>query len=124
MLSRDRHDPLEPKGRPPVTPFETLEEVGDFHYGSDGFSTALEYYENALHELGVEQEFDPTIAARLNRKISDCYRAKGMVEEALSYLERARGFLKGYEFELEYGIVLGRRADLQCSAGKYEAGLR
>ena len=123
MLSRDRHDPLEPEGRQPVTPFETLEEVGDFHYGADGFSTALEYYESALRSLGVEQEFDPIVAAKLNRKISDCYRSKGMLEEALGYLERARSFLKGFEFELEYGIVLGRRADLLNAQGKHEAAL-
>src|SRR5881296_2432581 len=120
MLSRDRHDPLEPKGRQPVTPFEALEEVGDFHYGSDGYSTALEYYETALRGLGVEQEFDPALAAKLNRKISDCYRLKGMLEEGLGYLERARGFLKGYEFELEYGIVLGRRADILGAMGKHD----
>jgi transcriptional regulator with GAF, ATPase, and Fis domain/Flp pilus assembly protein TadD len=105
-------------------PFEALEEVGDFHYGSDGFSTALEYYENALQGLGIDQEFDPAVAAKLNRKISDCYRSKGLLEEALGYLERARGFLKGYEFELEYGIVLGRRAELQSAQGKHEAALR
>jgi transcriptional regulator with GAF, ATPase, and Fis domain/tetratricopeptide (TPR) repeat protein len=124
MLSRDKHESPEPKGRPPATTVEALEEVGDFHRSSDGFGAALEYYENALHGLGVEQEFDAPAAARLNRKISDCYRSKGLLDQALLRLERARAFLKGYEFELEYGIVLRCRAEIQFALGNAEAALR
>ncbi len=123
MLSRDRHDPPEPKGRPPATTLEALEEVGDFHRSSDSYGTALEYYEAAIRSLGVDQEFDPTVAARLNRKIARCYRSKGLLDQALLYLERARGFLKGYEFELEYGAVLGARAEILLDNGKPDAAL-
>src|SRR5262245_48129050 len=70
MQNRDRHDPREPESRPRVAPHAALEEVGDFHYGTDAFSTALEYYEGAVRGLGVEQEFDPAVAARLNRKVA------------------------------------------------------
>ncbi|MFQ5600967.1 MAG: sigma 54-interacting transcriptional regulator, partial [Candidatus Krumholzibacteriia bacterium] len=124
MLSRDRHDPSKPQSRPPANPFEALEEVGDFHRASDSYGTALEYYEGALTTLGVEQELDPTVAARVNRKIADCYRAKGVLDRALHYVERARQFLKGYEFEVEYGVVLGCRADVLFVQGKTEAALR
>jgi transcriptional regulator with GAF, ATPase, and Fis domain/tetratricopeptide (TPR) repeat protein len=124
MLSRDKHESPEPKGRPPATTVEALEEVGDFHRSSDSFGTALEYYENALHGLGVEQEFDAPAAARLNRKISECYRSKGLLDQALLRLERARAFLKGYEFELEYGIVLRCRAEILVAQGSAEAALR
>jgi transcriptional regulator with GAF, ATPase, and Fis domain/tetratricopeptide (TPR) repeat protein len=124
MLSRDRHDPPEPKGRPPATSFEALEEVGDFHRSSDSFGAALEYYETALRELGTESDFDASVAARLNRKIGDCYRSRGLLEQALLHVERARESLRGYEFELEYGVVLRCRAEITIAQGKPEAALR
>jgi transcriptional regulator with GAF, ATPase, and Fis domain/tetratricopeptide (TPR) repeat protein len=124
MLSRDRHDPPEPTGRPPATTLEALEEVGDFHRSSDGYGTALEYYEAAIRSLGVDQEFDPTVAARLNRKIASCYRSRGLLDQAFLYLERARQFLKGYEFELEFGSVLSARAEILLDNGKPDAALR
>jgi transcriptional regulator with GAF, ATPase, and Fis domain/tetratricopeptide (TPR) repeat protein len=123
MLSRDRHDPQEPNGRGSAASLAALEEVGDVHFGTEAFSPALEYYENALRGLGTEVEFDPTVAARLNRKISDCLRSRGQLDQAHVYLERARIFLKGYEYELEHGLMLGRRADLLCSQGRHEVAL-
>jgi tetratricopeptide (TPR) repeat protein len=101
MMNRDRHDPREPNERPPVVPRAALEDVGDFNYDTDAFATALEYYQSALHGLGVETEFDPAAAARLHRKIADCYRSKGLVDEALAGLDRARELLRGSEHEAE-----------------------
>ena len=124
MLNRDRHDPREPNDRPPVVPHAALEDVGDFNYDTDAYATALEYYQSALRSLGVETEFDPTTAARLHRKIADCYRSKGLLEDALSGLERARELLRGSESEVEWGVVLGRRADVLCSQGKHDEALQ
>ncbi|NIW23059.1 MAG: hypothetical protein GWN29_00005, partial [Gammaproteobacteria bacterium] len=98
--------------------------MGDFHRSSDSYGTALEYYEAALRSLGVDQEFDPTVAARLNRKMATCYRSRGLLDQAFLHLERARQFLKGYEFELEYGAVLGVRAGILYDNGKPEEALR
>lgn len=123
MSSRDRHDPLEKKGRQSPTPLEALEEVGDFHFGSDGFSTALEYYESALEDLERRPPMDDCGAARLHRKIADCHRAKGVIDAADAHLARAREFLRGHEYELEYGIFLGRRADVRSCQGKHETAL-
>ena len=124
MQNRDRHDPREPEGNPRVAPHAALEEVGDFHFGTDAFSTALEYYEGAVRGFGVEQEFDPGVAARLNRKIADCYRAKGLLDEALAALDRASGFLETASNDVETGIVLGRRADVLSAQGKHEEAMR
>ncbi len=122
MLNRDRHDPPESKGRPPDTSLGALEEVGDFHRASDSYGAALEYYEAALRALGAGEP-DPVIAARLTRKLADCYRSKGLLDQALLHLENARQYLKGYEFELEYGIVLGSRAEIHLAQGRLEAAL-
>jgi len=123
MLNRDRHDPLESDGREPLAPYAALEDLGDVHYAAAGFGTALEYYDDVLRHLGSDLEFDPQVAARLNRKLADCYRSKGMLDPALDHLERACLLLSGHESELEFGIVLGRRADVECAQGKQEVAL-
>ena len=123
MLNRDRHDPPDSKGRSPEASLGALEEVGDFHRDSDSYGAALEYYETALRGMGAGQDFDATHAARLTRKIADCYRSKGLLDHALGELERARTLLKGYEFELEYGVVLRCRAEVHVAQGQAEAGL-
>lgn len=123
MLSRDRHDPLEKKNHLSRTPLAALEDVGDFHFGSDGFSTALEYYENALVEAGRISPVDAMAAARLHRKAADCHRSKGGLEAAEAHLAQAFDLLQGHEFELEYGVVLGRRADVRSNRGEHEDAL-
>ena len=94
------------------------------HRTADGYSNALEYYENALVGVGVEQEFDPAVAARLHRKIAECHRKRGALDDALAHIERARSLLKGYEFELEYGILLSARADVLTAQGRFADALR
>src|SRR5262249_8983759 len=123
MLSRDRHDPQEPESREPAVSLAALEEIGDVHYGTEAFSPAHEYYDAAARTLGTENEFDPVVAARLNRKMSDCLRQRGQVDLAYAQLEQARSYLKGYEYELEHGLVLARRADLLSTMGQHEQAL-
>jgi len=123
MLNRDRHDPLESDGREPLAPYVALEDLGDVHFVAAGFGSALEYFDDALRHLGSDLEFDPIVAARLNRKLADCHRSKGQLDLALVHLERSRHLLSGHESELEFGIVLGRRADIECAQGKQELAL-
>jgi len=124
MLNRDRHDPPDFEGKPPGASLGALEEVGDFHLASDSYGAALEYYSTACRELGSGDEFDAVAAARLSRKIADCYRSKGLLEQACVELERAGQFLQGYESELEQGIVLRCRAEVLVAQGQAEAALR
>ena len=124
MLNRDRHDPPEFPGRSPETSLGALEEVGDFHRASDSYGTALEYYETALRSLGAGTELDAGVAARLVRKMAECYRSKGQLEEAATALARSREFLKGAEFDLEYGIVLRCGAEVLIAQGQAESALR
>jgi len=100
-----------------------LEEVGDFHFGTEAFSPAQEYYEAALEGLAPSAHDEPTVAARLNRKISDCLRSKGQIAQAQAYIDTARGLLDAERDSVEYGLVLGRRADLLCTEGQHEDAL-
>ena len=65
----------------------SAEELGDMHLSTENYSVALEYYTQALQE-NIKR--DPADNVRIYRKISDCYRKKGMLSEALAFLEDAR----------------------------------
>lgn len=125
MLSPDPKDPQQQSlRRQAAAAFEAIEDVGDVHRAADGFSAALEYYESALLSVGVEHEFDPAVAARLTRKVAECHKQRGALDEALEQLARARNLLKGYEFELEYGLVLATQAEVLAAQGRFEEALR
>ena len=65
----------------------SAEELGDMHLSTENYSVALEYYTQALQQ-NVKR--DPADSVRIYRKISDCYRKKGMLREAMAFLEDAR----------------------------------
>jgi len=62
------------------------EELGDMHLSTENYSVALEYYTKALQR---KVQTDPDSMVRIYRKISDCYRKKGMLSEAMAFLEDA-----------------------------------
>jgi transcriptional regulator with GAF, ATPase, and Fis domain/tetratricopeptide (TPR) repeat protein len=124
MLHRDRHDPHEPESHSSASTSAALEDVGDVHYGTEAFTPAQEYYESALLGLGPEADCDRPAAARLNRKIADCLRSKGQIAAAQERLDAACAFLVEHRDTIEYGLVLGRRADLLCTEGDLEAAMR
>jgi transcriptional regulator with GAF, ATPase, and Fis domain/Tfp pilus assembly protein PilF len=103
---------------------ESLEEVGDFHLSSDGFGTALEYYERALVGLQASEAPSPISAARLHRKIADCYRSRGFVQKSAAHLDVAFDHLAGFESDVEFGIALSRRADVRILRGQPERALK
>ena len=124
MLSRDRNDPPEPQGQPPSVSLESLEEVGDFHFSSDGFGTALEYYEAALLRLQSYDARDTITTARLHRKVADCYRSRGFLQKSAAHLDLAFENLEGHESEVEFGVSLTRRADVRILVGQPERALK
>jgi len=124
MLSRDRNDPPEPQGRPTSAALESLEEVGDFHFSSDSFGTALEYYERTLVGLQSTDSAPAISVARLHRKIADCYRSRGFVQKAAAHLDAAFDSLTGFESDVEFGVALTRRADVRILRGQPDRGLK
>jgi len=63
------------------------EELGDMHFSTENYSVALEYYEKALQKIHGNPH--PSELLRIYRKISDCYVQKGLLHEAMTFLESA-----------------------------------
>jgi len=103
---------------------ESLEEVGDFHFASDSFGTAMEYYERALARSEELEGLDALMCARLHRKVADCYRSKGFLEKASVHLDLAFESLTGFESDVEFGVTLTRRADVRILRGQPDRALK
>lgn len=64
------------------------EELGDMHLATENYSVALEYFEKALNK--IHKNPSPADLIRLYLKISDCYRKKGLLDEAWTFLKSAQ----------------------------------
>ena len=94
----------------PQNKFKTIgseEELGDMHLSTENYSVALEYYEKALQKIHINPQ--PTDLLRIYRKISDCYSKKGLLREAMTFLQSA-------ESHCEEGDEFGRGA-IACRRG-------
>jgi len=100
------------------------EELGDMHLSTENYSVALEYYTKALQ---VNVEKDPESIVRIYRKISDCYRKKGMLSEAMAFLEDAE-LNCGEDDAISRAIIGCRRAiilfDQNCVKEALKEGCR
>ncbi|MCH7550015.1 MAG: tetratricopeptide repeat protein, partial [Candidatus Krumholzibacteriota bacterium] len=97
------------------------EEIGEMHFTTENFSTALEYFHDALQAPGVSaypQKF------RILLRISDCYRMKGSYNEAQQFLEAARAAHEGPLDEESAGPVDYRQASIHYLRGCYEDALK
>lgn len=97
------------------------EEIGEMHFTTENFTTALEYFHEALQAPGVSaypQKF------RVLLRISDCYRMKGTYDEAEQFLEAARAAHEGPLDEESAGPVDYRQASINYLRGRYEDALK
>lgn len=91
------------------------EELGDMHLSTENYSVALEYYDRALQQVQTAGGGAGDLV-RVYQKISDCYRKKGMLREAMSFLDSAAA-------HCDEGDVIGR-GTIACRRGTifYERG--
>jgi len=82
----------------------TEEELGDMHLSTENYSVALEYYERALQKIHLSPH--PPELLRIYRKISDCYSKKGLLREAMTFLQSAESH---HEETDEFGKGRSRR---------------
>ncbi|MBN2072127.1 MAG: sigma 54-interacting transcriptional regulator [Candidatus Krumholzibacteriota bacterium] len=98
------------------------EELGDMHLATENYTVALEYYEKALQRVH-KQTGEPGDLVRLYRKISDCYRKKGLLREASTFLESASSHCSE-EDQIGKGTIACRRAIIMRGQGQIKEALR
>ncbi len=99
---------------------ESIEELGDMHLATENYSVALEYYTAALQKSVTSGSGD---LVRIYRKISDCYRKKGMLNQAMAFLEDAK-LNRAEDDEISEGIISCRRGIIYYEKGKIKEALR
>ncbi len=98
-----------------------IEEIGQMHYSTENYSTALEYYSKALHSNHIAAYPDQF---RIYLRISDCHRKKGSCTEARKYLEKARSLLDENQTVEDAGKLEYREAYILFEQGSYDEALR
>ncbi|MBN1163377.1 MAG: sigma 54-interacting transcriptional regulator [Candidatus Krumholzibacteriota bacterium] len=98
------------------------EELGDMHLSTENYSVALEYYEKVVKKLhsgaGSNQDF-----LRIYRKIGDCYWKKGLLREAMTFLDSAEGYCDEDDI-IGKGTITCRRGDILYERGEIKKALR
>lgn len=98
----------------------TEEELGDMHYSTENYSVALEYYEKALQKIHIAPQ--PADLLRIYRKISDCYSKKGLLHEAMTFLESAESHCDEHD-DFGKGTLACRRGIILRESGRIEQAL-
>ena len=128
MMEPDRNSPQEfqqdsvPSPLPSLRTTSDTESMGDFHFSSENFSLALEYFEKAYQHTQVEGPQGDLW--RLGFKIGDAYRRKGLFSEAREWFLLAQGRLKGQPDSVEHGLVLDRIGSVLMNTGTLEEALQ
>jgi transcriptional regulator with AAA-type ATPase domain/tetratricopeptide (TPR) repeat protein len=100
----------------------TEEELGDMHLSTENYSVALEYYDKALQKVQTVGS-GPSDLVRVYRKISDCYRKKGLLREAMSFLDSAATHCDEEDL-IGKGTIACRRGIILYERGDIKHGLR
>jgi transcriptional regulator with GAF, ATPase, and Fis domain len=101
--------------------FTPAEELGMMHFSSENFSTALEYFHEALK--ATENSADPD-KFRILLRIFDCHRNKGNVADAGRALDQANKLAEGFPSDEVFGRIEHRRAHLMITAGELDGALK
>ncbi len=99
----------------------STEEIGDMHLSTENYSVALEYYEQALQKTHLTAVRSDLV--RIYRKISDCYRKKGLLREAMTFLGSAESHCEEDD-EIGRGTIACRRGIILYEKGEIESALR
>jgi DNA-binding NtrC family response regulator/tetratricopeptide (TPR) repeat protein len=120
--ARDDKDGLKHNGRwrseSVVSPGE---EIGQMHFSTENYSTAIEYFTKALESPDLKDFPD---RFRIYLRLGDCYRKKGNYKEAWQLLEKARAILGDDAPSDVLGKVDYREAYIFLAQGKYDEALR
>lgn len=121
--ARDDKDGLQHNKRrqQPDSVFSPNEEIGQMHFSTENYSTAIEYFNKSLESQDIKDFPD---RFRIYLRIGDCYRKKGNFKEAWTLLDQARGLL-GDDAPLEsLGKVDYREAYILYAQGSYDEALK
>ena len=98
------------------------EELGDMHLSTENYSVALEYYDKALQKIHAAAAI-PMDLVRIYTKISDCYRKKGLLREAMTFLDSASSNCVEDD-NLGRGIILCRRGIINYDSSRIKEALK
>ncbi len=127
-MEPDRNSPQEfqqdsvPSPLPSLRTSTDTESMGDFHFSSENFSLALEYFEKAYQHTQAEGPRGDLW--RLAFKIGDTYRRKGLFSEGREWFLLAQSRLRSEEDSIEYGLVLDRLGSVIMNTGTLEDALK
>jgi transcriptional regulator with GAF, ATPase, and Fis domain/tetratricopeptide (TPR) repeat protein len=120
--ARDEREWLE-KARREQTPepiTSSDEEIGEMHFATENFSTALEYFRGALEQPDVPDYPD---RFRLLMRVSDCHRKRGDYTAAKECLDRARALSVKLPDDA-LGAIEYREGYVLLWQGAYDAALK
>lgn len=123
--ARDERDWLENnptgKGNTSRSVVPPAEEIGNMHFSSENYSTALEYFHKALDSSDISSDSDKF---RIILRICDCHRQKGDYAEAQRYLDLARKLSERFPSKEVAGKIEYRQAFFLLSKGEYNDALK
>ncbi len=96
------------------------EEIGEMHFATENFSTALEYFRGALEQPDVPEYPD---RFRLLMRVSDCHRKRGDYTAAKECLNRARALPVNLPDDV-LGAIEYREGYVLLWQGAYDAALK
>jgi transcriptional regulator with GAF, ATPase, and Fis domain/tetratricopeptide (TPR) repeat protein len=97
------------------------EEIGEMHFSTENYSTAIEYFQRALDSPDLRDYPD---RYRLLLRLSDCHRHKGRHREAQEWLDRARELLDDPASQIALGEIERREAFSLLIQSKYDQALK
>ena len=123
--ARDDRDWLKnnPDGEEPAPEvvYSPAEEVGDMHFSSENFTTAIEYLQKALDSTENSADQDKF---RILLKICDCHRQKGNYPEAQDALDAVSELSAKFATNDILGKIEYRQAYLLLTRGQYNDALK
>ena len=100
--------------------FTTAEEIGEMHFATENFSTALEYFEGALEQSDLPAYPD---RFRLLLRVSDCHRKRGDFAVSRRFLDLSRATSDSLPDDA-VGRIEYRNGYLLLWQGNYDAALK
>ncbi len=97
------------------------EEIGEMHFSTENYSTAMEYFQEALKTPDLKDFPD---RYRLLLRVSDCHRHKGRHRESQAWLSRARELLTQDAPQTALGKIERREAYGLLIQSKYDQALK
>jgi len=101
--------------------FAPVEEIGEMHFSTENYSTAIEYFQKALESPELNDYPD---RYRVLLRIADCLERKGGHRDARDALSRARATLSEETPDIALGRVEFREASILQSQGNYDDALK